>query len=269
MGWVEDSLQLVLATCLPHACVLCGGEISEIDEQNSERFCTVCHRYLLASRPVRSCDRCAMPLPAGGQTVSRDDASDADPIEEGRAGCVHCRADKLAYQHSFAFGTYRGGLREAVILAKQANRRVVMQALAAMAVKADRQALLDCRCDLVVPIPSYWLRRLRRRGTPAQVMAEVFAKQLELPSRSFLRRTRSTRKQGTLSVTDRRKNVDGSFALNTGYVFRRDNAALRNRHVLLVDDVLTTGATVNAAATALRRAGADAVTVAVIARATG
>ncbi|WP_162275854.1 ComF family protein [Roseimaritima ulvae] len=202
-----------------------------------------------------------LPLEAGNSSAGNSTA--------GGARCVHCKKLALRFSRTFALGLYQGVLQEAVILAKQATRRVVASTLASLAAETHREALGALNCELVSPIPSHWRRRVVRRGTPAQVLAETFAAELNLPVCKSLRRIRSTRKQGMLSPEERRKNVDGSFAVNTGYVFRSAAFSPRGKHVLLVDDVLTTGATGNAAATALLQAGASEVTMAVIARATG
>lgn len=221
-----------------------------------------------------------MPLPAlpnGSQADSVQESNPADPLQGSLPAasspppprCFHCKKIPYQFSRTFALGLYRGVLQEAVILAKQATRRVLTSTLASLAAESHRDAILALECDFVCPIPSHWRRRVSRRGTPAQVLAETFASDLDLPFYKALRRTRSTRKQGMLSPQERRKNVDGSFAVNTGYVFWSAACSPRGKHVLLVDDVLTTGATGNAAATALLQAGASEVTMAVIARATG
>jgi predicted amidophosphoribosyltransferase len=94
-------------------------------------------------------------------------------------------------------------------------------------------------------------------------LAEVLAKKLGVPrAERLLRRSRSTLRQFDLTPPERWKNVRGAFAVRAGY-------HLRAAHVLLVDDVLTTGATCSEAARALRSAGAEQVTIAVLARAMG
>ncbi len=258
--WLHQSGQLAMATVLPFSCVFCGTETIADDAP----LCHECLRALGGCRPLRACPRCAMPIPAAGHIAPvghiAPDASER---------CVHCRKLSLAFTRTYALGNYQGALREAVIVAKQAARRVAASTLASLAAETHRESLLSCGLDVVTAVPSHWSRRLKRRGTPAQALAETFARDLHLPYRGLLRRLRRTRKQGTLTPQQRRKNVDGSFAVNRGYVFRSALDTPRGKHVLLVDDVLTTGATGNAAATALLKAGANQVTMAVIARATG
>ncbi|WP_153556950.1 ComF family protein [Roseimaritima sediminicola] len=246
-----------LAAILPMSCVFCGAETPP----PARALCSRCRTRLAACQPARTCPRCAMPLPVVSNGMQADDGS--------QPRCVHCRKQPLRFARTFALGAYRGVLKEAVILAKQPSRRVVAKTLAALLAQHHGAALGQLGIDCVCPVPSHWRRRLKRRGTPSQVIAETLGRSLAVATRPLLRRIRHTRKQGMLSPAQRRENVDGSFAVNTGYVFSLTGFSPRGKHVLLVDDVLTTGATANAAAGALRQAGATEVTMVVLARATG
>ena len=117
--------------------------------------------------------------------------------------------------------------------------------------------------DTVVPVPNHWTRRILRRTSGAEVLAQAVARQIGLPCRLWsVRRKRITSKQGMLNWSARRKNVRGAFTL-------RDTSWLKNKHVLVVDDVMTSGATVAEIARLLRGAGATGVSIAVVARGTG
>jgi ComF family protein len=115
--------------------------------------------------------------------------------------------------------------------------------------------------DLVVPVPLD-LERLRWRGfNQAVALARVLSARRRLPLHPMaLRRRRGTRPQVGLNERDRRHNIAGAFAV-------RDPAVVRGRTILLLDDVMTTGATVDECAKTLRRAGARRVDVVVLARA--
>jgi ComF family protein len=115
--------------------------------------------------------------------------------------------------------------------------------------------------DLIVPVPLD-LQRLRWRGfNQAVALARVLSAHRRRPLHPMaLRRCRVTPPQVGLGEEDRRRNMAGAFAV-------RDRSAVRDRNVLLVDDVMTTGATVDECAKTLRRAGARRVDVAVLARA--
>jgi ComF family protein len=115
------------------------------------------------------------------------------------------------------------------------------------------------RPEVVVPVPLHWLRRWGRGYNQSEAVARALADRLGLPCRTWLVRTRPTPTQRAQSAAARWENVRGAFRARRG-------AALQGTRVLLVDDVLTTGATGDAAATALRQAGAAQVVLAVLAR---
>jgi predicted amidophosphoribosyltransferase len=114
--------------------------------------------------------------------------------------------------------------------------------------------------DVVAPIPLHWRRRIAHRTNSAGMLAEVVASKLGVPrADGLLRRTRATHRQFDLTRPQRWENVRKAFAVRAGH-------HLRDAHVLLVDDIMTTGATCSDAARALRSAGAARVTVLVAAR---
>jgi ComF family protein len=117
--------------------------------------------------------------------------------------------------------------------------------------------------DLIIPVPSHWWRRVTRRISTAEILAETVACELDLPwTKKYVWRSRYTSKQGMLKATERGANVKGAFKAK----FPR---RVRNRRILLVDDVLTSGATANEVTRALLEAGAQSVMVGAIARALG
>ncbi|HTM21446.1 MAG TPA: phosphoribosyltransferase family protein [Kofleriaceae bacterium] len=149
---------------------------------------------------------------------------------------------------------YGGQLAVAVRRLKFGRRTEVARALAPLLAPALAEAAAGC--DLIVPVPLHW-RRLAARGfNQAALLLAQAGRRLELPvDRLSLRRRRATAPQTGLDARARRRNVDGAFA-----VAPRRAGRLAGRRILLFDDVVTTGATLAAAAEALRGAGAAEVT---------
>jgi len=117
--------------------------------------------------------------------------------------------------------------------------------------------------DVVLAMPTHWMRRWHRGGNSAETLAAVVASQLRLPlAQRVLRLRRPTEKQGMLSPQERFRNVQHAYAIVR-------SQPIQGASILLVDDVLTTGATASEVARLLRRAGARSVHVAVVARGVG
>jgi ComF family protein len=163
-------------------------------------------------------------------------------------------------------GRYEGSLREAVLRAKNLAGESIAAALGGLLAERLRASLDDVPAshfDLVVPVPSYWWRRVRRGTNEAAVLSQVVAERLRLPEASdLLVCRRNLRRQHELNTTERRRNVRGAFRKSWGY-------DIDDARILLIDDVLTTGATANEIARVLRAAGAATVSVAVVCRALG
>lgn len=117
--------------------------------------------------------------------------------------------------------------------------------------------------DFVIPVPQHWIRRITIRYNQAEVLAENISVELKIPlRRHWLFRTRWTEKQGTKTILERRTGVTNSFGCDA-----RDS--MDGANVLLVDDIVTSGATAHDASRALRKAGANRIDVAAFARGVG
>jgi len=175
-------------------------------------------------------------------------------------GCYRCAGRKLWFDGTIALGLYSGTLRDSVLRMKSAEGDSLSLAMARLLWHRRREQLTKLNVDVVAPIPLHWRRRLAHQTNSAALLAEVVANKLSVPlAERLLRRSRSTLRQFDLSPPERWKNVRRAFSVRAGY-------HLRSAHVLLVDDVLTTGATCSEAARVLKRAGAKEVTVFVVAR---
>jgi ComF family protein len=169
--------------------------------------------------------------------------------------CTLCSHGLRAFEAAYCFGAYEGVLRELIHLYKYAGIESLARPLGDLLMRA---LPLDLQFDAVAPVPLHWRRRWQRGYNQAELLARSLARRTGIPLRNCLRRRRATNVQAGLSNTRRRQNVSGAF--------RARADAVEGRRILLVDDVMTTGATANACAQALRRAGAQTITVLTLAR---
>jgi len=167
-----------------------------------------------------------------------------------------CRAGARGFDAAYCFGFYEGALRELIHLLKYDG----MKPLAGPLSECLSRALpLDDRFDAVVPMPLHWRRRFQRGFNQAAALANGVARRRRIPLLNAVRRIRATRSQTGLTNARRRENVRGAFRAGRG-------RPLEGLRILLVDDVMTTGATGSACAAALKRAGAKSVTLLTLAR---
>ena len=197
-------------------------------------FCTACRRDVHLIRPPL-CERCGDPV--------------AWPVRR----CRECAGRRLAFLTARAAASYEGTAARLVAAWKDGGRR----RLAGTAAELVGEALPHPAGDAVTFVPAVLGRELWRGFNPAQQLAQELGRQWHLPVLRLLVRARSPRPQRGLRLEERRRNVAGAFrtcrSVPTG--------------VVLVDDVYTSGATVAAAAAALRRAGAGTIEVVTFARA--
>jgi ComF family protein len=223
--------------------------------------CLVCGALLDASRSFGEiCPACARALAPrlGGYCPACGDLS-ADP-EAPPMLCPRCRTEGGLLDGVAFHGRYEGALRELVLDFKFHGRLGQARLLGNMLAEAWRRAgLASDQQTLLVPVPLH-PRRLAWRGFNQSLeLARVAGRRLELPvSVRAMARIRHTTPQSQLPGARRLENIQGAF--------RASPEVVGGRAVVLVDDVMTTGATVETAARALRQAGAARVAVLVVAR---
>jgi ComF family protein len=245
-----------LELLFPDACASCRRELGDSERPISDvPFCTECFDKLeLFAGPA--CELCGAPVPETGF-----DKTGEEVPRPQTPGCYRCRGRKLWFDATIVAGPYEGELRDLVLRMKQSEGDPLSLAVGRLIWQRRREQLEKRLADVVVPIPLHWRRRLVHRTNSAALLAEVLASRMRLPlAERLLRRRRHTVPQSTLTPPQRWKNVRQAFSVGNG---QHVNGA----HVVLVDDILTTGATCSEAARVLRNAGAARVTVVVVARA--
>lgn len=226
---------------LPPHCLTCDAPVSVPGQ-----LCAACFgRIDFIAQPY--CVRCGLPFSAPGE-------GDAEGL------CPVCAAAPPPWGQARAAFRYDEHSRRLILPLKYADRTDLADALAPMMARAG--AALLARADLLVPVPLHRRRLLARRYNQAALLARALARRTGLPLLpDALVRTRATLPLASLGAAARAEAVRGAFAVRPGR-----EAALAGRRVLLIDDILTSGATCGACAGALREAGAAGVDVLVAAR---
>lgn len=242
---VRNAGRSALDFLFPPTCAACHRPPHD-PLNDSPSLCSDCRAGIAPSLPHR-CLRCSAPV---------------GPHLDTARGCVHCAADRFAFENVLSLGVYDGPLRSAVLTAKQPHGDRLTAALAELLALNHAEAFSRQPIELIVPVPHHWTERLLRRHLPPVTLAARLARVLNAPcSPHILAKVRRTRPQAQLEPTDRRNNLRDAFRLI-------GRPQLQGTRILLVDDVLTTGTTAHRAAALLKSAGAT-VHVAVIARGLG
>jgi ComF family protein len=242
-GFTQAALDLVF----PALCPLCQ---TTLGADRRDPLCGFCWGAITRLGRPR-CHVCgAAPLLA----PTFDDASEpALPVPS----CPACAADPPPYDYARSAALFEGALREALHAFKFSGKRALARPLGDLAAEHCAATLAEA-IEAVVPVPLARERERERGFNQAELLAQRVARRLGVPVRPrWLWRVRPTRPQSDLAASERRANVRGAF---------RASSQVSGRHVLVVDDVLTTGATLGECARALREGGARRVGVLTVAR---
>ncbi len=240
---MRSALWQIADLLFPSRCALCGV-VDQAASNGGNAYCPDCIE-LLTPAPINRCQRCA---------------AEIGPFAKSDDGCVHCRNRTLRFNDVVCLGMYEGALRKALLAAKWSYSAVRMKSLGSLLSNARSQELGHKDYHQIVPIPQHWRQRMIRNFNPALVIGDELASRMNLACNvHLLQRTAQTRPQKRVSVNQRFSNQSGALAVT-------DSQAVRGKHILIVDDVLTTGATCSEAAKVLKAAGAKSCSVAVLAR---
>lgn len=226
----------------PPCCWVCG----ELVEEQKENLCAYCLEELETPEEA-ICPRCGAFLGPHARVGRR---------------CWYCRNLRLGFDEAVAAGRYGGRLRELLLRFKFGRQRELSRLLSSLMISALERRTFLRGGEVVLAVPLHWWRAFRRGFNQSVLLARDVASHFGLAFLpAELVRTRMTADQTRLMPIARVRNVKGAFGV-------RHRGKLSGKSVLLVDDILTTGATASECARALKRAGARKVKVVVVARAT-
>ncbi|MEM7441140.1 MAG: ComF family protein [Pseudomonadota bacterium] len=236
---VAQRLGHALRVIYPDRCMGCGEEII-----GQASLCTACWADAHFLSGV-TCQTCGVSILGEG---------------DGVAICESCDAFPPPWSAGRAVGLYEGPLRRMVLSLKHGDRLDLVPAMAGWMARAGADFLTDK--SLLVPVPLHWRRFLARRANQSALLASAISKQVgadHIPD--LLHRYRATAPQKGMSREERFENQRAAIALNA-----RRGASVEGRDVVLIDDVMTTGATLFAAAETCLSGSAASVNVLVFAR---
>jgi len=236
---VSSVSRVCVDVLFPCRCVLCGQFAD-----NAHALCGVCWKSaVFIADPY--CDVCGYPLPfAVGDELL----------------CGGCMKRMPQYERARSVFCYEGAGRHLITKFKYGDATHMLPYLTQLMIVAGRSMIAES--DVIMPVPLHRLRLWQRRYNQAALLVRCMAKECGVEGcTDALVRLRRTVPQSGLSYVGRRKNVQGAIAVRRKY-----RGVLRGRRVLLVDDVMTTGATIDACVAVLRKEGVKSVKVLTLAR---
>src|SRR5216117_2526540 len=235
-----ELLEAAVSLLYPPVCTLCGGKT-----RAGEYLCERCEAK---ATPIVApfCQQCSEPFEGAIATAFT---------------CANCAHRKIYFDAAVA--AYRGrGIVRQIIHDFKYGRQIHLRHLVGRWLNSalDDERLRQSHFDVIVPVPLHPTRQRERGFNQAGLLAELLSAQTSIRCKPLLERTRYTTTQTALDRSERMENLHNAFRL-------RKNANVRGLRVLLVDDVLTTGSTLNECARILKRASAFSVHAATAARA--
>jgi ComF family protein len=236
---IRPSAEAFASLLYPPHCVLCAA-----DTRRGEHLCEPCGRKARRiQRPF--CNTCSEPF---------------DGAIDGIFSCANCVGREFHFTHAIAGFRSRGVVREIVHLFKYHAAFYLRQQLADwLHASLDDHRMQAQPIDFLVPVPLHPARQREREFNQAEVLATLLSARSGLKVSTALRRVRYTTTQTRLDRHERMENLRNAFTL-------RQDEAVRGMHLVLVDDVLTTGSTLDECARILRKAGAASVRAITVAR---
>jgi ComF family protein len=236
----KAAFQKFLDFVLPARCLMCGRVLA-----GSDGVCADCFNTIdFVDEP--KCAFCGRPF-------------EFMPGRRGNPVCVKCLRSKPRFDSCVSAVIYSEGAKKIILPFKHGDKTNLAKFMAGVMVA--RGSGLIGKCNVIMPVPIHLFRMLKRKYNQAALLARFVGKSSGKPVfYNALVRKRSSPPQGHMGEKERIRNVKGVFAV-------KSRAKLKGLKVLLIDDVFTTGATVNECAAVLKKAGASRVYVLTFARA--
>lgn len=227
---VTNVITKVITKAIPTECYLCAI----VDNHDTPNLCGSCEHQLPYMQSY--CYQCALPL-------CKPDFP-----------CGRCLKIRPSYDESYCAMEYRPPVSTLISIAKYNRQLTSLSTLGivfASAYKKYRNNRHQIKPDLIVPIPLNWKRQLIRGFNQSQLLADIVSSKIGIPmDNQILKRVYHTKPQQGLSKAARLKNLENSFV---------SSQKAEGLNIALLDDVITTGATMEAAASTLKKAGATSV----------
>ncbi len=242
MGLTKGAFQNLIGLVFPSRCVICESPLDPLQKS------PLCIEHSREIRPVKppACSKCGRKM--YGETVEE-------------LICAKCRATTVHYDTGYSAYIYADPLKELIHLFKYGKRRYLRFYLGELLVGYLRERGDLSGYDAIVPVPLHWRRHWSRGFNQAADLGKALSKGLGIPiMKKNLRRVRNTRPQVWTDPKEREDNIKNAFEV-------RCPERMAGKKLILLDDVITTGATLNECARVLKRAGASIVTIVTLAHA--
>jgi len=228
-------LDLIIKEIISLPCLICGSRIAE-----KNGFCNQCFNELpFILEP--HCHTCG---------------AENDGIFELCSKCL--KEEKRVWKQGISLMRMEGTAQKLIHQMKYSDDTAIARAVGNIA--AQKIEKIAIKLDCIVPVPLHWTRRLARGYNQTALVAQIISKKINIPVKKVIKRVKATPKQASLDRKQRLKNLDGAFTPAA-------SEKCKNLKILLIDDVMTTGTTLNAASQTIIDAGASEVNVLALLRA--
>lgn len=239
---IKQNIHRVFNLIYPRFCVVCKSKLNPNNEYN---ICLVCAASINLIKPP-FCLKCGIGL----EQLSRLRSN----------GCIECANKKYYFEQALSACKYTGIIKHCIHLFKYKHKRITGNILGDIVIKFMKDNFSVKNIDIITAVPLH-KHRLRERGfNQSEIVANKLSEYFKIQN-SFnnLCRIKKTISQVTLSAQQRKTNITGAFICKYPEKFK-------NKRILLIDDIFTTGATLNECARMLKKSGAKNVTCLTIAR---